>query len=63
MKREKLVPELKQLTSQAVDEVNDQIGAFLADYAPSGLLEPIDPRWLGSRRSAARNHPGAFVTR
>jgi secernin len=63
MKREKLVPELKQLTSQAVDEVNDQIGAFLADYAPSGLLEPIDTRWLGSRRSAARNHPGAFVTR
>ena len=48
MKREKLVPELKQLTSQAVDEVNDQIGVFLAEYAPRGLLEPIDPRWLSA---------------
>jgi secernin len=51
--REKLVQELKQLTSDAVAETNDQVEEFLADYAPTGLLEPVDPRWLGAQAAPA----------
>jgi secernin len=51
--RENLVPSLRNLTAEAVEDVQRHMDAYLAEYAPEGLSEPLDPRWLGNQTISA----------
>lgn len=47
--RDNLVPNLRNLTVEAVDDVQRHIDSYLAEYAPEALSEPLDQRWLGNQ--------------
>lgn len=47
--RDSLTPSLRQLTVEAVEDVQRNIDAYLAEHAPEGLSTSLDPRWAGNQ--------------